>query len=83
MDKEELLKRITVDPALFGGKPVIRGRRLAVKHVLALLTASGCVGWKPRGSARPSGEEDATGGVTSAAFLPADLNLDGFQRAAE
>ena len=26
-----LLRRITVDPKIFGGKPIIRGRRLAVE----------------------------------------------------
>ena len=35
----ELLQRITVDPAIFGGKPIIRGRRLAVEHVLGMLAA--------------------------------------------
>jgi uncharacterized protein (DUF433 family) len=39
MDEQQLLKRITVDPAIFGGKPVIRGRRLAVEHVLGMLAA--------------------------------------------
>jgi len=36
---DQLLKRITVDPTIFGGKPIIRGRRLAVEHVLAMLAA--------------------------------------------
>ncbi len=36
---DELLKRITVDPRIFGGKPIIRGRRLAVEHVLEMLAA--------------------------------------------
>jgi len=35
----ELLKRIMIDPMIFGGKPIIRGRRLAVEHVLGLLAA--------------------------------------------
>ena len=35
----DLLRRITIDPAIFGGKPIIRGRRLAVEHVLGLLAA--------------------------------------------
>jgi uncharacterized protein (DUF433 family) len=35
----ELLRRITADPAIFEGKPIIRGRRLAVEHVLAMLAA--------------------------------------------
>ena len=38
-DEDELLRRITVDPQIFGGKPIIRGRRLAVEHVLAMLAA--------------------------------------------
>jgi len=39
MDEEKLLERITVNPKIFGGKPIIRGRRLAVEHVLAMLAA--------------------------------------------
>lgn len=35
----ELLQRITVNPNIFGGKPIVRGRRLAVEHVLAMLAA--------------------------------------------
>ncbi len=39
MDEENLLKRITVNPEIFGGKPIIRGRRLAVEHLLGMLAA--------------------------------------------
>jgi len=39
MDEITLLKRITSDPNIFGGKPSIRGRRLAVEHVLGMLAA--------------------------------------------
>jgi uncharacterized protein (DUF433 family) len=39
MDETELLKRITVNPAVFGGKPIIRGHRLAVEHILGMLAA--------------------------------------------
>jgi uncharacterized protein (DUF433 family) len=39
MDELKLLERITVNPAIFAGKPIIRGRRLAVEHVLAMLAA--------------------------------------------
>ena len=39
MDEQRLLERITVNPAIFGGKPIIRGRRLAVEHVLGMLAA--------------------------------------------
>jgi len=38
-DEQTLLKRITVNPKIFGGKPIIRGRRLAVEHVLGMLAA--------------------------------------------
>jgi uncharacterized protein (DUF433 family) len=39
MTEEDLLQRITVNPAIFGGKPIVRGRRLAVEHVLGMLAA--------------------------------------------
>ncbi len=39
MNEAELLARITFDPRTFGGKPIIRGRRLAVEHVLGMLAA--------------------------------------------
>ena len=39
MDEWNLLERITVNPQIFGGKPIIRGRRLAVEHVLGMLVA--------------------------------------------
>ncbi|MFT3728178.1 MAG: DUF433 domain-containing protein [Terricaulis sp.] len=34
-----LLSRITSDPAIFGGKPIIRGQRFAVEHLLGYLGA--------------------------------------------
>jgi uncharacterized protein (DUF433 family) len=39
MTEAELLKRITIDPGIFGGKPIIRGMRIAVEHVLGMLAA--------------------------------------------
>ena len=39
MNENQLLERITVNPAVFGGKPIIRGRRLAVEHILGMLAA--------------------------------------------
>jgi uncharacterized protein (DUF433 family) len=39
MDEQKLLERITLDPRIFQGKPIIRGRRLAVEHVLGMLAA--------------------------------------------
>jgi uncharacterized protein (DUF433 family) len=38
-NEQELLKRITINPQIFGGKPIIRDRRLAVEHVLGMLAA--------------------------------------------
>jgi uncharacterized protein (DUF433 family) len=39
MDERKLLERITVNHKIFGGKPIIRGRRLAVEHILGMLAA--------------------------------------------
>lgn len=39
MDNKELQERITTNPQIFGGKPIIRGRRLAVEHILGMLAA--------------------------------------------
>jgi uncharacterized protein (DUF433 family) len=39
MDRTKLLERITTNPEIFGGKPIIRGHRLAVEHVLEMLDA--------------------------------------------
>lgn len=37
--EDALLERITVNLAIFGGKPILRGHRLAVEHVLGMLAA--------------------------------------------
>ncbi len=37
MTDQELLSRITVDPKVMVGKPVIRGTRLTVEYILNLL----------------------------------------------
>jgi uncharacterized protein (DUF433 family) len=39
MTEVELLSRIQVNPAIFGGKPIIRGLRMAVEHILGMLAA--------------------------------------------
>lgn len=39
MDERQLLDRIVTNPEIFGGKPIIRGHRLAVEHVLGMLAA--------------------------------------------
>ena len=38
-NENDLLRRITSNPDVFGGKPTIRNRRLAVEHVLGMLAA--------------------------------------------
>lgn len=37
MTDPELLKRITANPEIFGGKPIIRGMRIPVELILSLL----------------------------------------------
>ena len=37
MADQELLRRITANPEIFGGKPIIRGMRISVELVLSLL----------------------------------------------
>lgn len=39
MDEQQLLERIVVNPQIFGGKPIIRGLRIAVEHILGMLAA--------------------------------------------
>ena len=34
---KSLLNRITADPVIFGGKPIIRGMRISVELILSLL----------------------------------------------
>lgn len=37
MENNGLLRRITINPRIFGGQPIIRGLRVKVENVLALL----------------------------------------------
>ena len=37
--EDTLLARITVNPEVFGGKPINRGQRLAVEHALGMLVS--------------------------------------------
>ena len=37
MNEQELLKRITATPEIFGGKPIVRGMRISVELILSLL----------------------------------------------
>lgn len=40
MNDEELLRRVTTDPAIMVGKPTIRGMRITVEQVLRALAAN-------------------------------------------
>jgi uncharacterized protein (DUF433 family) len=37
MTDQTLLTRITADPSIFGGKPIVRGMRISVELILSLL----------------------------------------------
>ncbi len=37
MSERQLLERITSNPEIFGGKPVVRGMRISVELILSLL----------------------------------------------
>jgi uncharacterized protein (DUF433 family) len=39
MDERTLLERITVDPELFGGRPIVQGQAITVEGVLATMVA--------------------------------------------
>lgn len=39
MNEDRLLEKITYNPRIFNGKPIVKGRRLAVEHVLGMLAA--------------------------------------------
>ena len=41
---KQLLRRITADPEIFDGKPIIRGMRISVEMILSLLTQGETVG---------------------------------------
>lgn len=36
-DEQNLLRRITADPQIFSGKPIVRGLRISVELILSLL----------------------------------------------
>jgi len=44
MQETRLLSRITANSKVFGGKPIIRGHRLAVEHVMGMLAAGSSPG---------------------------------------
>ena len=42
-DLDDLLTRITTDERILGGKPIIRGMRFAVEHIIGMLAAGDSV----------------------------------------
>jgi len=57
MDDRELLERITLNPKVLSGKPVIRGTRLSVEYILNLL-AHGATEAEILGEYKGLSEED-------------------------
>ncbi len=43
MDERALLERITYNPEIYGGKAIIRGKRMAVEHVLGMMAAGSSI----------------------------------------
>ncbi len=41
--ENDLIERITIDHNIFGGKPIIRGMRIAVEHILGMLAAGSTI----------------------------------------
>ena len=39
MKRQDLIKRITANPKILGGKPVIRGTRISLEFILELLAS--------------------------------------------
>ena len=39
IDERQLLARIVTNGEIFGGRPIFRGRRLSVEHILGMLAA--------------------------------------------
>ncbi len=79
MSDEQLLERITLDPQVMVGKPVIRGTRLTVEYILNLLAHGATVGEIVAEYQRLT-EDDiracllfATRSIASTAFLPIAL----------
>ena len=79
MRDEELLARITIDPRVMVGKPVIKGTRLTVDHILNLL-AHGATSAEVTQEYEGLTEEDlqacflfATKALEDASFVPLEM----------
>jgi uncharacterized protein (DUF433 family) len=79
MSDDELLARITIDPKVMVGKPVIKGTRLTVDHVLNL-PAHGATAAEITQGYNGLDEEDikacflfATKALEDASFVPLEM----------
>ncbi len=41
--ENDLIERVTIDHNIFGGKPIIRGMRIAVEHILGMLASGSTI----------------------------------------
>ncbi len=82
MDERQLLERVTVDPNVMVGKPVVKGTRLTVEYVLNLL-AHGATEDEILGEYHGLAPEDiracllfASKSLESNAFMPLSAHSD-------
>lgn len=54
-----LLERMTYNPRIVSGKPIIRGHRLAVEHLLGMPAAGDTIETRPYPRARNAGRAKA------------------------
>lgn len=76
MNDQQLLERITINPKVMTGKPVIRGTRLTVEYILNLL-AHGATNEEILGEYKKLSREDiqacilfATKSLENTSFMP-------------
>jgi len=81
MKEQQLLERITVNPKVMVGKPVIKGTRLTVEYILNLL-AHGATAEEILGEYQGLAIEDiqacllfATKSLENTAFMPLEMEM--------
>lgn len=57
MPNDDLLNRITADPQIFGGKPIVRGRPSATKAAVTRVKAIRCMSFSLLAAATPKFSE--------------------------
>lgn len=76
-EQRELLKRITFNPEIFGGKPIIRGMRMSVRMILSLLAQG--VSREELLREYPLESEDIDAALLYAAVTVGDESIDEIQ----